>query len=309
MASLKETELEKYEISDCYIRSDVIIGFVGQLITENEPYTTRIFYHYLDDKTWGYVPLDETYGVVGCECHIPSERWIFANVEGGIYVGGGGDSGFEKALPISEKARITALRCIHQGKAYAVSSMRNVYRRDDISQWEDLSVPLTEIDQKKLGDIGFTAIDGFSDIDIYACGSNSDAWHYNGKTWTMIDLPSNTLITDMVCGDDGNVYITLWDGVILIGRNNHWERIEQNLTEQLEAVRWYKDRAYIATSSRLYQLKNNTFSEVPFENGYKQLFCGFLSAGYGYLISSGPKEAHIFDGQEWKTVFNFNSSE
>lgn len=298
----KETEIEKYEITGCYIRSDVITGFAGQDTTKGEPYPTRLFYYYLDTKEWAATHLDETYGVLGCEAYIPEERWIFATVEGDVIQIGGGGNLVEKKLPISEKSRVTQLRCIDK-RAYAVTTMREVYRRDNASTWTDLSVAIMESEKKNLHNIGFDAIDGFSENDIYVCGSNGDAWHYNGKTWRILDLPTNAMISDMVCGDDGNVYIVFWHGLILKGRDSQWEIIKQSTVEQLESVAWFKGYAYIATWNRLYKLVDDKLIGVAFENGYSQVFCGHLAAGYGHMISAGSKEAHIFDGEKWSVIF------
>ena len=301
MSTYEETEIEKYEISGCYIRSNVITGFAGQNTKVGEPHPTRLFYYYLDDKDWGFTHLGETHGVVGCECYIPEERWIFANVEGGVVSIGGGGSIFEKKLPISEKSRVTQLRCIDK-KAYAVTSMREVYRRDGFSQWTDMSVPIADFEMKHLDSIGFDAIDGFSENDIYACGEDGDAWHYNGKNWRKLDLPSNANINDMVCGEDGKVYIIFWNGLILRGIGDEWEELKQEV-DQIEAIAWFKGNAYVATWNRLYKLVDDKLVGVPFENGYRQIFCGHLAAGYGYLISAGPGEAHIFDGEKWEILF------
>lgn len=302
MSTYEETEIEKYEITGCFIRSDVITGFIGQDTTIGEPHPTRAFAYYLDDKDWGFTHLSKTYGVTGCECYIPEERWIFATVEGDVIAIGGGGNIVEKKLPISEKSRITHLRCIDK-KAYAVTSMREAYRRDNANEWTNLSVPITNSDKSNLFSIGFDAIDGFSANDIYACGSDGDAWHYNGEIWRRLDLPTNTMISDMVCGGDGSVYIICWDGLILKGRDEQWELIKQNTAEQLDAVAWFKGYAYIATWNRLYKLVDNKLVGVPFENGYNQSSCGHLAAGYGHLISAGAKEAHIFDGKKWETIF------
>ena len=304
MSTYKEIEIEQYEITGCYIRSDIIVGFVGRNTTAGDPHPTRAFAYYLDNKEWGFIHLDKTYGVLGCETYTPEDKWIFATVEGHVIAVGGGNM-VEKPLPISEKSRVTQLRCIDK-KAYAVTTMREVYRRDNVSKWTNLSVPIMESEKKNLNNLGFDAIDGFSENDIYACGSHGDGWHYDGKTWQRLDLPpTNAMISDMVCGDDGNVYIIFWHGLIVKGRNDQWEIIKQSAAEQLESVAWFKGHAYIATWNRLYKLVDDKLIAIPFDNGYSQKFCGHLVAGYGNLISAGPKEAHIFDGKKWNMIFNY----
>lgn len=304
MSTYEETEIEQYEITGCFIRSDVITGFIGQNTSVNEPYPTRAIYYYLDNNDWGFTHLGETYGVTGCEVYVPEERWIFATVEGSVIAIGGGGNIVEKKLSISEKSRVTQLRCIDK-KAYAVTSMREVYRRDVPDKWANLSVPIIESEKKSLYRIGFDAINGFSENDIYACGSNGDAWHYNGNIWSKLDLPTNAMISDMICGGDGFVYIIFWHGLILKGRDNNWEMIKQDAVDQLDAIAWFKGNVYVATWNRLYTLVDNKLVGVPFQNGYSQIACGHLVAGYGYLISAGPKEAHIFDGEKWEVIFNY----
>jgi hypothetical protein len=308
MADVETSKLQDYEITGCHIRSKDIISFVGQKTDGQKPYETRIFFYYPDDPIddrWGFAHLGEAHRVFGCGCSVPKDRWVFLNSEGGVYVVGGGDNSFEKPLPITERATMTRVRCLSDGKAYAVSSMRNVFRRDEQSQWTDLSVPIQESEESIINSIGFDAIDAFSETDIYACGSDCDMWRYDGKTWRKIPLPSNSLVSDMVCAGDGFVYVACWDGKVIKGRNDQWKIIQQDDISQLDAIAWFNGAVYISTWNRLYQLQESTLKPVTFENGYKQAFCGFLAAGHGLLISAGPKEAHIFDGNQWEQIFSF----
>ncbi len=309
MPAIDTVDLHDFEITGCYIRNNEILSFVGQKTADTEPYETRIFYYYPKDPPddrWGFRHLGPAHRVLACGCRIPNDRWVFVNSEGGVYVSGGGDSSFEAPLPISEQTTITDVCCLSDGKAYAVSSMRNVFRRDGKSQWKDLSVPLHESEKSIIDSIGFHAIDSFSDTDIYACGSNCDMWQYNGQQWNRVALPVNSLVSDLACGQDGIVYVACWDGKIIKGRSEQWEVIQDKNIDQLDAIAWFDGTVYVTTWNRLYHLSGKKVEPVPYKDGYKQLFCGFLAAKHGYMLSAGPKEAHIFDGKTWAQIFNFN---
>lgn len=309
MPQIGTVDLRDYEITGCYIRNTDILSFIGQKTDGTEPYETRIFYYYQNDpidERWGYRHLGPAHRVLACGCRIPKDRWVFINSEGGVFISGGGDSSFEAPLPISEQTTVTKVCCLSDGKAYAVSSMRNVFRRDGKSHWMDLSVPLQESEKSIINSIGFHAIDSFSDRDIYACGSKCDMWRYDGQQWYRISLPINSLVSDMICGDDGFIYVACWDGKIIKGREEQWEIIQDDDVDQLDAIAWFDGKVYITSWSRLYTINGTKLEPVPYENGYKQLFCGLLAAKHGYLLSAGPKEAHIFDGKSWEQIFNFN---
>jgi len=105
------------------------------------------------------------------------------------FVGDSEVSDFEDDIT-KDHVRINNIKFIN-GNAYAVTPMREVFRRDDINQWTNISKEISE--NKKLREQnyemgGFNDIDGFSSNDMYAAGDDGDCWHYNGHKWINIEI-------------------------------------------------------------------------------------------------------------------------
>ena len=197
-------------------------------------------------------------------------------------------------------------KTLSNGKIYTVSYNRIVMRRDAPDKWTHLSAGLPSVkesikeSEKTNRSIGFFTIDDFSENDIYAGGGDGDLWHWNGKKWTMIDIPFNSYIDHIICGDDGQVYISTNDGII-IGNNNTWEfaDISDELDIIVETMVWYKDRLYIATATQLYQIKDNHFSLSKLD-GHKNrpYYWRTLAVGAGVMVAGYLDSVVVYDGKE-----------
>lgn len=69
----------------------------------------------------------------------PEERFIGDDAWGQVFVIGGGSSGFEERIKVRDRVSMTKVKCIANGKAYAVGTRRTVFRRDNANQWVQLT--------------------------------------------------------------------------------------------------------------------------------------------------------------------------
>lgn len=159
----------------------------------------------------------------------------------------------------------------------------------------------------------FISFDGFNAEDIYACGSDGDLWHYNGKRWLQLSPPVNSELNNLVCGDDGFVYITSSWGDLLKGYyrdgEEKWELIPQNVVGMdlgFEDAAWFQGKLYLSNSWGLYVLENDVVSRVDFSDQGHNAQYSFkrVIADQGILISYGLNNAVMFDGQHWQAIIN-----
>jgi len=196
---------------------------------------------------------------------------------------------------------------------YACGGDRKVLRREAYEKWTDLTLTKEHPQLRKDDEdvFSFNSLDGFNGNDLYACGSGGDFWHYDGKTWTKIKMPSIEL-NKVVCAKDGNVYVAARDGKVFKGRKahgknkEHWKLIEGDakglVGNPFEGATYYKGKLYLSTSYGLYEMgEDEKIKAVDFGKEVQHSF-QHVTANEEILISYGPYNALVFDGKEWQTI-------
>jgi len=301
--------LKDFEFSNCHIRSSSIIAFTAQKWPDSdslEQRETALFFYYPRkpvERMWAVSGIGQSTGVHGCAVFSPEERWIFLTDDGQVYVVGKGDDNYED--PISERQDLyfSNVTSVHNGHAIAVGPRRKVYLRQTANNWIQLDKDLfPQGEQTDLEYAGFNDIDGFSEEDMYACGGRGDLWHYTGHLWINIDIPTNSVLKNVCCADDGLVYITTNRREILKGRGETWEIIKQDETKEiLEAIVYYDGKVIVSTISELFVVDGNEFKVadlgIPDMNSKAH-----LAAGDSILVVAGIDEATMFDGKSWSVI-------
>ncbi len=256
-----------------------------------------------DSGKWAQVALKWNPVSVAVMSH-PARQGVAIGEFGDVQVAGGGDMHTEQIAdgPSIPEKRGT-LRCVRSigGRAYAAGMDRQVYRREDANRW--ICIDATMRPEPGSSEVvGFESIDGFSEKDIYAVGWQGAIWHYDGKVWRQIDSPTNTILTNVCCAGDGNVYVSGRRGVLLRGRGETWEVIEhESSLQDIWGLAWYNDKLYASTLRQVFTLEGNALVVVgmgddPAESAYH------LSAADGVLWSIGAKDVMSFDGSEWTRI-------
>lgn len=181
---------------------------------------------------------------------------------------------------------------------FACGYRRQVYRRDR-DDWKLISQPILD-DRKKGPWRGFEAIDGYSANDVYVVGDHGEIWHFNGKSWSQCDSPTNQHLADVRCLEDG-VWICGDAGVVLKGDRRGWEIVWDDPEPASEwwGIESFRGNIYVAGSLFLGVLQNGQI--VPVDTGVKgQLTAQTLHAKDGLLWSIGAKHVLSYDGKRWK---------
>lgn len=236
-----------------------------------------------------------------CVCKHPLEQCLALGPNGDVRCMGSGDVHNEKiGSGTNTPERRGPLRaiCSIEGKAYAVGMNRQVYRRDDVNRWTSADQGARPPAEDKRV-VGFEAVDGFSQAEIYAAGWDGAIWRYDGKQWSEIDSPTNLILTCVCCAGDGNVYLAGQMGTLIRGRNQRWDIVEHEGTlAEIWGLAWFGDKLYLSTSKEVYLLVNDRLVPVDFGDETPPT-CFHVKTAEQALWSIGAKDVMAFDGNHW----------
>ena len=212
---------------------------------------------------------------------------------------------------------------------YFAGTPRKLFKRHAPGKWKDLTsrenhpqmfadVEVAEAEKDEDGfveiELGFNAVDGFAEDDIYAGGEQGDCWHYDGENWRALDLPSNTDIESICCAPDGQVYIGASQGTLIKGRldaatGEHWEIIpfaESPSEEDFRSMAWFKDQLWLAGWQGTYRLEIEKGQPIvkPYAfpaGGAQQIsFNGGVCSCDEALMVWGESQVMLYDGEQWE---------
>ena len=238
-------------------------------------------------------------------CQVPLEQGLYLGLWGEVLCVGSGDVHEEVIQPSESdcpknRGAMRGIRGI-DGKAYAVGVYRQAYRRNDKDDWVCIDHSARP-DPEDEAVVSFEAIDGFSSGSIFAVGRRGEIWTYKDDVWNQLDSPTNMILTNVCCAGDGNVYACGRLGTILVGGEQSWSMVEQDLTEEdFWGICWFKDRLYLSTARQLYFLDGDRIVPIDF-GGDVPGTCFHLSAADGVLWSIGAKDIMAFDGNTWTRI-------
>jgi hypothetical protein len=208
------------------------------------------------------------------------------------------DDLFARSTPAPKEKRSRGIRSVHaiEGVAHAVGIRGMVYRLDALNKW-------TRIDAGLPSTFDVQAIDGNGLSDLYAVGMEGGAWHFDGKVWRRLDLPSNRNLTSVKCADNGVVYAAGHGGTLIRGnRDGRWSLIDDgDMTEDIWDLEWFAGSLYVSTLDGLFVLKSERLHSVVYgKHTPKSTYQ--LSVFDGVMWSSGEMDIMEFDGKVWSRV-------
>lgn len=270
-----------------------------------EARTNHTFFLIWENGEWDGLEAPKPWGTVGmCVCEHPRRETIALGSGGQVLCVGDGDVHEEMIEPggdpPGERPTMRGIRCI-DGKAYAVGMNRRAYRRDDANKWVSIDQGARPPSDSRAV-VGFEAVDGFTQSDIYAVGWDGEIWHFDGARWTQVDSPTNVVFSDVCCAEDGFTYACARAGIIVRGRGNEWQIIDHQLSgTDFWGAAWYDGKLYLSTTKELFTLQDDNLNPVAFGTDSPGS-CFHLSAGHGVLWSIGAKDVMVFDGQNWTRI-------
>ena len=224
---------------------------------------------------------------------ISGQGYYAATLMGGMTLG----DIIEQSSPPAKKKRTASFRMVStiDGKAHAVGLRGLVYRFDSIGRW-------TRIDEGLPESFDIQAIDGFSAPNLYAVGREGSAWHSDGSTWTNRELPTSQNLTAVKCAGDGKVYIAGHKGLLIRGRDDVWEVVDHQATEDdIWDLEWFEGTLYVSTMRAVYRLVDESLQVVDFGDD-RPRSCYQLSAAEGVMWSNGEFDVMSFDGKAWSRI-------
>ncbi len=222
-----------------------------------------------------------------------------------IFVGWGGqvlviegDKCYREAILRKDSSYVSIVRSVVaiSDVFYAVGMRRQVYKRTSKSNWVEIDQGVQYLGERI--DIGFNAIDGYGNTEIYAAGSNGELWLYDNNLWHEIQIPTNVHLHSLYCASDGYVYISGKLGVLIRGRYDSWEILDIDIKETIWDIHWFENKLYLITNTGIYFYIDSIIEKVQDELlDYK----GFLrfSSSKDTLWVFGQKKIVQFDGLTW----------
>lgn len=256
----------------------------------------------LDGGTLGYAGVQDWSTQSMTICRHPHEQLLAMSPLGHLrLIGSGLDSEELISTPDGSPETRGLLRKVRNigQRAYAVGMNRQVYRRDGEGLWVCLDQAIRPAPSEVKG---FETVDGFAENDLYAAGWDGEIWHYDGVGWHPCASPTNLVLTSLLCAADGQVYLAGQRGLLLKGRQNSWQIIEQEaMRDDIWDLAWFEGQLYVATYRGLYSLVNEQLVPVDFGDERPTSFY-HLSAADGVLWSFGAKDIMAFDGSRWQRI-------
>lgn len=278
------------------------LAYVSTLDDSIEPRIEHSHFYTWDQGVWGYAGGNHWPTASMTVSLYPLQQMLAISPYGDVRLLGSGQQSEEKIStpegnPI-DRGHLRQVRTIGQ-RTFAVGMGRQVYRRDGADHWTCLDQTI----RPAIGETkGFESIDGFDENDLYAVGWDGEIWHCNGQQWSQKESPTNLLLTRVLCAGDGQVYASGRRGLLIVGRSDAWQPIEQeDVTSDIWDLAWYDGKLYLSTMRGLYTLQGGSLVEVDFGDDTPAT-CYHLSVADGVMWSFGAKDIMAFDGNTWTRI-------
>ncbi|CAM3610272.1 hypothetical protein [Vibrio aerogenes] len=255
-------------------------------------------------KRWGKVQFDEGWASPSIVHTDKLNEYLVADRGGDVYYCGVGDNKqFEKS--IEDSAGIWSLKNIN-GNIYGATIPRITYKRLGVNRWEELCDLSKLPGAQHSNRVGFYALDGFTEQDIYAIGGDRDVWHFDGKDWSPVDIGRETFICScIVCADDGYVYIAGRSGIIARGRGDEWEtHYPKKPSDNIWSITSYRGRVFAGTESETLIIGDDLIPRTyDFEGQLPSIAGRYMYSAYDrLLITNNDNQIAFFNGEKWLDI-------
>lgn len=319
--------LNTYYIVDCAVRDRSVFGFaLDRIYTDAEVEEEernnwdrslrpkRLVMFYRDDPegdrlggenlgNWGPLAL-------GAMTLPKSQFFLYEAQKERVYVIGSGEEEFEPPLDRDNPA-LAGFGLIRKiktfgGSAFVCGGHRSFAKRLGPNAYQSHRNLIAGIpyDTGRGGEDGFDDFDMFAEDDIYAAGGKGDVWHFNGKAWRQIPLPTNAWLQTVCCGADGNVYISGYEGLCFMGRGDRWKQINHGgVYLGWRDMVWFEDRAWATSENGLWTIQNGTVryeADLPSE---VRVCAGNLYVADGVMLLAGLGGACFRENGQWHSIF------
>lgn len=289
----EEVEQEEAENRDPALRDKRIVSF----LRHEEP-----------GKQWSHIDMLRWEYLYCSTAKYPSEYFLGSDLEGQVYFLDRNSSVKEDNIPLflgengPDRGGIYKLKNIG-GHLYFCGGARSIGKRLGRNKWfsHTHNIPY-DIDSMKIGHAGFNDIDGFNENDMYAVGGYGDVWHFDGNIWSQIVFPTNQPIQTVCCGHDGLVYISCYEGLTFVGRNNSWTKIfNGGISLGFRDMVWFEDRVWCTSDYGIWTIHNNKLQEQALPSEVRSC-SGYLQANDNILLVAGMGGAAFLENNKWQPI-------
>jgi hypothetical protein len=152
--------------------------------------------------------------------------------------------------------------------------------------------------------IDLVDIHGSSANDLYTVGD--EAWHWNGRNWTQLQLPTDEPLAAIKVFSADIVVFVGHNGTLLHGnaREGFKSLSTVNDNQNFTAVEWFQNRLFMASNFGLFTYDLERRVIEPYASDLKPELqdTHHLEAKDGVLWSFGFKDLAYFDGKTWTRV-------
>lgn len=247
---------------------------------------------------------DLNWNVVSVCYFAPLDAFCALSMQGDVNLAGQQGFATEKiadagTYPAGRLGAVKQIRVIGD-HLYVCGDQGQVYRRGQ-GGWTHIDDGILERTISASA-LDLNGIDGTSDADIYVVAMHGRIFHYDGRSWTELDSPTNVHLERVRCVSPDEVYFCGNAGVFLKKTPKGFEdHSVPDLGKHFWGLEHLDGKIYLATLDGLYVFDGNSVEAVntgltPAIGGYR------LSARDGTLWSFGVDDVAWFDGTTWTRV-------
>lgn len=295
---------------DGVIFQDGRMFFVASSAKLEQESVEHAFIFRLNDKDWYF--WDEDFDVIRiiASAGLSGQSLVEMGMYGDIRVISG--SGAHREIIGDDEDGPSELRPLNDMKQigdrlYVVGMRRQVFSKNvDDTRWKNIDqgifIPIdSEIDEHNVE--GLTCIDGFNTNEIYAAGYEGQIWRYDGKNWAEISTSTNLRFEDIKCLRSGSVVAVGEMGLIVIGRDNDWKILRQDLVSTtFTSVNEMAGKIFLVSEEEgIFIMQDGDLAR--YETGLRgPTSFRVLRTNGSLLLSIGEADILLYDGVGWSRL-------
>lgn len=185
---------------------------------------------------------------------------------------------------------------------YAVGMSRQVYRRSVEGTWQRHDHGTLQ-NPNDMEIVGFNAIHGLNEDELFAVGFNGEAWRCRQGRWEQLPTPTTQVLNSVQVLADGRVIAAGKNGVLMVFNHGEWTLQKTGLRDEILDVQAFANDIYVATQRALYRLTEGKSLEIIDMGLGAGITCGQLHAAHGTLLSTGRRhQCWSPDGSTWHDI-------
>ncbi len=184
---------------------------------------------------------------------------------------------------------------------WACGMGRIVLRRNRDGSWTDVSAPKPALEE---GVIGFTAVAGNADGEIFAVGWNGEIWILSDGVWASQDSGTRANFNAVSIGEDGRVVVVGDDGSVVVGSRDQWSVVDVGLGANLQGVCHFGQEVFVCTDFELFLFDGKSLVlETRFSKNDSPKTCMNLIVSEKFAFSQGERDIFKYTSGVWDRVF------